>query len=202
MTDGERLQKFDADFAKLQHNREKVPLEELRTRYAKAYNALVAEVEAGADWFAATYINTLIGGFPIDAQDAAGNERLRDRVKAIIAEERKPGGRFERYKAALLERLDRREFEQLVWEIFDRVEREAYDPYFQQHCRWTGEPGKRWIYSDVLKMFWCDPDRRPDHWKEKGYFDDGCWISADWKKQDARYTPKIKEDTDGQKSID
>lgn len=47
MTDGERLQKFDADFEKLKKNREKVPLEQLRTRYADAYNALVAEVQAG-----------------------------------------------------------------------------------------------------------------------------------------------------------
>ena len=47
MTDGERLQKFDADFQKLKKNREKVPLEQLQTRYADAYNALVAEVQAG-----------------------------------------------------------------------------------------------------------------------------------------------------------
>ena len=47
MTDGERLKKFDADFDRLKKNREKVPLEQLRTRYADAYNALVAEVEIG-----------------------------------------------------------------------------------------------------------------------------------------------------------
>jgi len=74
MTDGERLQKFHDDFAKLQQNRKKVPLEQLQTRYAKAYNALVAEVQAGADWYAATYINLLVGHFPIHPQDAAGKD--------------------------------------------------------------------------------------------------------------------------------
>ncbi len=194
MDDGERLKKFYADFERLQHNREKVPLEQLQTRYAKAYNALVAEVRDGADWYAATYINLLVGHFPIHPKDAAGKDWLWNKAKAIIEDERKPGGRFERYRAALLDRLDRKEYEQLVWEIFDRVEREAFDPYWQRHNRWVGEPGKRWIYNDIYKMYWCPPERRPDSWKEKGYFKDGCWISADWAKQKFNYPPHIKEE--------
>ena len=73
MTDGERLRKFHAHFERLQTNREKVPLEQLRTRYADAYNALVAEVQAGADWFADAYIKLLVGHFPRHPKDAAGN---------------------------------------------------------------------------------------------------------------------------------
>ena len=104
MTDGERLQKFDADFARLKLNREKVPLEQLRTRYAKAYNATVAEVEAGAAWFADTYIKLLVDRFPRHPKDTAGNEWLDRRLAAIRAEEEKPGGRVERYRAALTPR--------------------------------------------------------------------------------------------------
>ena len=106
MTDGERLKKFDADFDRLKKNREKVPLEQLRTRYADAYNALVAEVQAGADWYAGAYISLLVGHFPRHPKDAAGNEWLDRKIAAIRAEEEKPGGRVERYRAALLERLD------------------------------------------------------------------------------------------------
>ena len=92
MTDGERLQKFDADFQKLKKNREKVPLEQLQTRYADAYNALVAEVQAGADWFADAYIKLLVGHFPRHPRDTAGNEWLDKRIAAIREQEAKPGG--------------------------------------------------------------------------------------------------------------
>ncbi len=194
MTDGERLQKFDADFERLKKNREKVPLEQLRTRYADAYNALVAEVQAGADWYADAYINLLVGHFPRHPRDQAGNEWLDKRIAAIREQEAKPGGRVERYRAALLERLDMEEYRQLVWEIYNRLEVEAFDRYWQRHNRWVGEPGRRWIYNDITGMFWCGPDRRPDHWKEKGIFTGGCWISQDWGKQDTRYPPHIKED--------
>lgn len=47
-TDGQRLARFHSDFEKLKHNREKVPLQTLQTRYERAYNTLVAEVEDGA----------------------------------------------------------------------------------------------------------------------------------------------------------
>ena len=85
MTDGERLKKFDADFDRLKKNREKVPLEQLRTRYADAYNALVAEVEAGAAWFADTYIKLLVDHFPRHQKDTAGNEWLDRRLAATRA---------------------------------------------------------------------------------------------------------------------
>ena len=49
-TTKERLRRFHSDFSKLQHNREKVPMELLKTKYERAYNALVAEVLDGADW--------------------------------------------------------------------------------------------------------------------------------------------------------
>lgn len=51
MTDGELLKQFHADFEKLKHNRDQVPLDILTTRYAAGYNAQVAKVQEGADWF-------------------------------------------------------------------------------------------------------------------------------------------------------
>lgn len=200
MTDREWLDKLDADLKKLQHNREKVPLEQLRTRYAKAYNALVADLQADADWYAARYLECL--AFPRHPKDTAGNDWLDRRIAAILEEERRPGGRVDQYRAALTESLDRDRFEYLVWEIYDRIEKEAFDPYWQRHCRWVGEPGKRWIYNDITKKYWCSPDRRPDWWKEKGHFESGCWITHDWKQQDTRWPPSIKEEHNGQTSTD
>lgn len=185
MTDGERLRKFRADFAQLQRNREKVPLEQLQTRYAQAYNALVAEVKAGGDWYADTYIKTLVGHLPRHPDDHAGNEWLDKRLAAIRTEEEKPGGRVERYRAALLERLDREKFEQLVWEIYDRLEREAFSPYWNRHNRWTGKQGNRWIYNDIIKRFWLPPgkdERLPR----------GMWIDSDYKIYTSNWPPQIK----------
>lgn len=186
MTDGERLKKFDADFDRLKKNREKVPLEQLRTRYADAYNALVAEVEAGAAWFADTYIKLLVDHFPRHQKDTAGNEWLDRRLAAIRAEEEKPGGRVERYRAALIDRLDMEEYRQLVWEIYNRLEVEAFDPYWQRHNRWTGKPGNRWIYNDIFKKFWHPPCEK---------YPSGGWINSDYTGWDGRFPPNIGEDT-------
>lgn len=74
MTDAEQFRKFNADFAQLRRNREQVPLEQLQTRFAKAYNALIAEVQIGADWFADACTKRLIDRFPRHPDDHAGNE--------------------------------------------------------------------------------------------------------------------------------
>lgn len=59
MTDGERLKQFHADFEKLKHNREQVPLDILTSKYAAGYNAQVKKVQEGADWFFSKYQETL-----------------------------------------------------------------------------------------------------------------------------------------------
>lgn len=188
MTDREGLDKLDADLKRLQQNREKVPLDQLQTRYAKAYNALVADLQADADWYAARYLETL--AFPRHPKDKAGNEWLDRRIDAILEEERRPGGRVERYRAALIDNLDRQGFEQLVWEIYDRLSREAFDPYWQRHCRWAGPPDNRWIYNDIFKKWWYGPERR-------GEGKTGFWINKDYTGEDTRFPPNIGGDQNG-----
>lgn len=186
MTDKEWLAKFDADFMKLQHNREKVPLATLQSDYAKPYNALVAEVTKDADWFADRYLECL--AFPRHPKDTAGNEWLDKRIAAILQQENQPGGLRDRWRAALIDRLNRDEFEQLVYERYERCLNEAFDPYWQRHCRWVGEPGNRWIYNDIFKKFWLPPKDDPEHKRA------GCWITRDYTGHDTRYPPKIKEE--------
>lgn len=181
MTDGERLRKFKADFARFKRNREQVPLDQLRTRYADAYNALEREVLIGADWFADTHIARFISRFPRSPQDIAGNKWLDRRLAAIRQEEGKPGRRVEQYRAALLEQLDWEEFERFVFEIYNRLEAEAFDPYWQRHNRWVGEPGQRWIYNDITRKFWYEP----------GDGKAGYWINSDYTGRDGRFPPHI-----------
>jgi len=185
MTDREGLDKLDADFKKLQHNREKVPLDQLRTRYAKAYNALLADLQADADWYAARFLEVL--AFPRHPEDKAGNDWLDKRLAAILEEERRPGGLVDQYRAALIDHLNREEMEQRIFEIYQRMEKEAFDPYWQRHCRWVGEPGNRWIYNDIFKKWWYGPERR-------GEGKPGFWINKDYTGEDSRFPPDIGED--------
>ena len=180
----ERLDAFDRAFKKLKANREKVPLEILRTKYAAPYEATVKAVLEGADWFADEYIRVL--DFPRHPADKAGNEWLQRKIDAIIKQEAKPGGLVEQYWAALIDRLDRDEYETLVWKRYYRLLREAFDPYWQRHNRWTGKPGNRWIYNDIFKKFWHPPCEK---------YPSGGWINSDYTGWDGRFPPNIGEDT-------
>lgn len=184
-TDGQRLARFHSDLEKLKHNREKVPLQQLQTKYARAYNTLVAEIEDGAAWFHRKYLELL--AFPTHPNDTAGNEWLAKRIAAIEAEEKKPGGLADQFHAALIDRMDLDEYENLVYRSYERRLREAFDPYWQRHNKWVGPPERRWIYNDIIKKFWWP--------KTEGYPASGCWINQDYTGHDFRYPPTLKEET-------
>lgn len=94
---------------------------------------------------------------------------------------------FERLqKNRELERLDLKEYEQLVWEIYNRLEVEAFDRYWQRHNRWIGPPDRRWIYNDITRKYWW-----PN--KEKFPATGGCWINRDYTGHDTRFPPHIKD---------
>ena len=84
-----------------------------------------------------------------------------------------------------IDRLDRDEYETLVWKRYDRLLREAFDPYWQRHNRWTGKPGNRWIYNDIFKKFWHPPYEK---------FPSGGWINSDYTGWDGRFPPNIGDD--------
>lgn len=181
MTDAELLTKFEEAFKKLKRNRENVPFEQLMTQYAGPYKALLSKVTAGADWFASRYIEEL--AFPRHPQDTEGNAWLDNRIEAILQDEHRPGGKVERYRAALIDRLDEDEYYQLVYEIYDRLYREAFTPYWQRHCHRL-EDGV--IYNDIFNKIWWP--------KEDGAPGNGCWVTRDYTGHDIRYPPHLKEE--------
>ena len=189
MTVKERFAKFDADFERLKRNREQVPLQKLQTTYAEPYNALVAEITAYADWYAEQYLGTLLPHLPRHPKDTAGNEWLDKRIAAILQQEARPGGLVEKRRAALIDRLDKEEFELAVYQIYERCLEEAFDPYWQRHNRWVGKPENRWIYNDIIERFWLPPGKDA-HWP------DGAWIDKDYNVYTTNWPPHIKEDTE------
>lgn len=190
MTEKEWIAKFDADFAKMQHNRSKVSLEVLKRDYERPYNTLVAEIECDADWWADSLIRSL--AFPINKADRAGNDWLRKRCDAIIEQEKRPGGLRDQWRAALIDRLDRDEYERLVFKVYERLLHEAFDPYWQRHCRWAGPPGNRWIYNDIFRKWWWPPHDDP----ALGVHVGGMWISSDYTGGDCRFPPNIGSDNE------
>ena len=186
MNTAEYMEEFKVRFARLQNNRAKVPKEELLTKYAKAYNALVEWLEKYAEWYAWEYMKLL--AIPMKPDDKAGNEWLTKKSTTILDEERKPGGLFQRIRDSLIEDLDQKEFEMNVWRLHDRLEKEAYDPYQQRFNRWIGSPGNRWIYNSLFDAYWLP---------EEGHSDGGYWIDINRKYKRMGYPPKIGADPEG-----
>lgn len=152
MTEKEHLEKFDADFQKLKHNREKVPLDQLQTRYAKSYEALLEELRKDADWFIDTYLRTV--GFVVAKDDEEAVAALRRRIDRILEEEREPGRLYSQAYAALIDQLDREAFEEKVWEIYHSLDTDAYDAYVQRFNQYPADGGK--IYNSLINGYW-DP---------------------------------------------
>lgn len=169
MNDGEQLARFFANFEKLCRNRERVPLERLRTEYARSYQALVAQVTQDADWFADRYLETFAENWPRDPLDAEGNALLDERVSAICQEENQPQKLRDCWREALIDRLDFAEFGQFVIDRYERCYAEAYVPYFQKHCRWLPgkEPGEQIVYNDAADMYFLPPS---EEWPEGRWF--------------------------------
>ncbi|MDE7243757.1 MAG: hypothetical protein K2O18_07255 [Oscillospiraceae bacterium] len=181
-TKAEKLEIFRSDFERLKKNREAMSLPELMRRCGKEYQALIAQVLEDADWYADTYIETF--AFPTDPQDLIGNAQLNHRISVILREENAPGGLVERYRAALIDRLDMGEFKKLVWERYERLRQEAYNPYWARHCH---RLNSGWIYNDILKKFWLPSESGKS----------GGWINSDYSGWDGRFPPVVKEEHNG-----
>ena len=175
-TDTQRLTRFHADFQKLKNNREKVPLQQLTTRYARSYNTLVAEVMDGAVWFYRKCVE-LEEDFPTYPEDTAGNEWLAKCLAAIGEGEKKPGGLIDQFRAALIDQLDMDAYHDLINTIREPRLR-VFNRYWSRHCRCL-ESG--WIYNRVFCKFWLPP--------EKSGLPIGYWINSDYTGHDPRYPP-------------
>ncbi|MBR4544915.1 MAG: hypothetical protein IKO14_02900 [Oscillibacter sp.] len=144
-------EKFEADFGSLQRNREKLSVETLQTKYAKSYNRLITDLKAGVDTLLDYHIQTfVVNGLPTHPLDRDGLERFVKRTNGIIREETAPGRLLEQAKAALIDGLDMEKCWELVYRIYERIEQEAFYPYWMRHCfRRNGR-----VYNDIIDKWW------------------------------------------------
>lgn len=190
MTDEEWAARFEADFGRLVRNRTQVSLEKLQTVYKKSYQALVDSLIEAADWLATRYLQNVTESWFKHPKDTEGNEWVERKVNAIIDEENRPGGLRDRWRAALIDDLDTGKYLQVVHERGERCEREAFDPYWQRHNRWRGEPGNRWIYNDIIHCYWLPPGKLAQ-------CPDGAWIDNQYNVFTTNWPPAIGEDRGG-----
>ena len=80
------MDEFGVRFLRLKNNRDNIPLEQLTTKYAKAYNALVGWLEKYAEWFTQEYINCL--ALSENPKDTAGNAKMQSQTTDILKKRR------------------------------------------------------------------------------------------------------------------
>ena len=184
----EKLTEFEIKFAKFKKNREQVPLELLRTKYAKAYGELVEWLEDYAEWYTREYIG--IFALEENPKDPAGNEWLRKKLAEIESEERKPGRLYQKIRDSLIEDLDEEKFQANVRQLRNQFETWAYVPFVQHYNSFSGSPDKGRIYNSYINAYW-QPD---SHMPSGGFWrnENGDYITSDYPPQFTVYTTKQK----------
>lgn len=156
------------DFEKYKKNRENVPLETLKTKYRKPYEALKLKLKEELQWYVRQL--SFLGIYEVLKKDKDDLIPVwREQIDKIYQEEEAKGlpkllGR------AIYRHMDMREFETLVCEtLTNRIHYEVYAPYWLKNCR--TENGK--ITNDLLDGMVWDPEL--NLWEGKTKEGNPCW---------------------------
>lgn len=154
-------EKWKSDIEKLKKNRERVPEDILRTKYAKGYNRLLAEIREQTE---AMTRHVLLSGFPIlkgwdDPEFPEDKKDVKDLIARItsIVNLAKISGTFKKIEFAASGECDPEAAMKLAWAVHETISREAYWSYWEKHCSlqengtiiWNDLYGMRWMYDDI-----------------------------------------------------
>lgn len=149
------LHEYEELLQKLRKNRENVPLEQLKTKYAKPYNELLQKIKKHTSKI---MLQFLFSGMPLkprtkeDPEDAAVSRRFLEAAKRIINEEQQAGVFGEISRAVFLEYSIEKALDIAAEKIYPRILYEAYAPYWLRHCSIRMDQG--YIYNDLIQMMW------------------------------------------------
>lgn len=156
------------DFERYKKNRQNVPLETLKTKYRKPYEALKLKLKEELRWYVRQL--SFLGIYEVLKKDKDDLIPVwREQIDKIYQEEEAKGlpkllGR------AIYRHMDMREFETLVCEtLTNRIHYEVYAPYWLKNCR--TENGK--ITNDLLDGMVWDPEH--NLWEGKTEEGNPCW---------------------------
>lgn len=150
-------EKWKSDIEKLKKNREHVPEDLLRTKYAKGYNKLLEEIREGTE---AMVRYMLISGLLIEADwdDSENNPDGKKAVDDLITRIEstinlaKIAGTFRRISYAATRDYDPEAAMELAESIRETIDREAYAPYWEKHC--SLQENGTVIWNDLISMRW------------------------------------------------
>lgn len=157
MEKGNLLLDCEKAIQKLRKNRENIPLEILKTRYAVAYQKLLEDIR---DMVTELVKRTLAQGLPFRAEDLDAKEEFLNGFQRILEEEARKGV-FREIGHAVFQEYDLCEALEIAEQVWVRIRREAYGPYWVSHCH----EDKGRIYNDIIDMVW---DRENKIWVDTG----------------------------------
>lgn len=150
----DEIEELKTKVEQLKKNREKVPLETLKTKYKKPYEELLHSIKALAEKI---LLDRSVKELVIRMDDE-GN-RLIDDINTAIAREAEPGGIMKRISQALYKEYDVEKFESCVEEMRIRLWN-LWIPYWQKHCclyvtaeNWEEPYPPPRIYNELTKEF-------------------------------------------------
>ena len=153
MTQKEEYERFQQNMDRLKRNRDQIPLADLQTRYASAYNSLINEIEE----YALRHADDLIAEIspPEHPKTVDANRDLHQRVKAVKDRERGQNGIYRKMKEALINDLDELKYYDHVWELYRVLYDTCFEPYVNSFSRKvTGRDGKEFWWNALLHACW------------------------------------------------
>lgn len=150
------LSELEKNLEKLRKNKENVPVELLRTKYAKSYAKLCEKIRTEMQAVLHVFV---IGGVPFAKNDREGVRAYLRKCQEIIDEENRAGN-FEGMNRVLFTEYSWEKAIQEILPVYSRIREEAYGPYWRKHClrRLDPEANAPGIYNDLIGMWW-DPER-------------------------------------------
>lgn len=142
------LQNLEENVGRLKKNREKVPIDELKTRYAKGYNALLEAIRKDAEEMAK---HLALSGCDFLKSDWPAWEKRFMADAGRIIEDAKAAGILKKYSQAIFRDYNIEKAAELILvHISEKITQEAYRPYWNEHCH--KENGR--ITNDIIDMEW------------------------------------------------
>lgn len=153
----EQAEKLAADLEKLRKNKERIPLDVLKTRYKTAYEQLTGDIKTEA----VTVLKPIATQPPEWLKDCRIKAAYIEEIAAAFNRMYEAGGYARKIGAALYKRYSLQEAEQIAREINGKYLQELTKIFHQKTCLYTtaenwnpDNPVTPRIYNDLVDKFW------------------------------------------------
>lgn len=153
----EQAEKLAADLEKLRKNKERIPLDVLKTRYKTAYEQLTGDIKTEA----VTVLKPIATQPPEWLKDCRIKAAYIEEIAAAFNRMYEAGGYARKIGAALYKRYSLQEAEQIAREINGKYLQELTRIFHKKTCLYTtaenwdpDNPVTPRIYNDLVDKFW------------------------------------------------